>query len=231
MGRVPTKIPGFDKLVQGGFIKSSVNLITGGCGTGKTLFSLHFLVNQIHEGKRCLFVTFEESLQGLVDDAQEFGWDLEAYEKNKQCSFIAFEPVSSPTTLEHLTQLIKKRKIEIVVIDSISVMAMVFENNYYKMRKELYNLCNLLRSLNCTSLFTSEVAGDAPLDISGGGKLSRDGVIEFIADSVITMHNSGIGGESDRAIRVLKMRRTEHIKGPQPLRITAKGIRVEKAQF
>jgi len=228
--RVPTGIPGFDTLIKGGFVQNSVNLLTGGPGTGKTLFALQFMYNKIKDGKNCLFITFEESLPGLFEDALDQGWEFQKYEREKKCMFIAFEPVSSPSTFEHLTNIIKNGKISIVVIDSISVMAMAFENNYYKMRKELYNMCSLLKRLNCTAIFTAEIAGDAPLDISGGGgALSRDGIIEFIADSVVTMHNSGIGGESDRAIRVLKMRRTQHVKGPVPMSITDKGIKVEKA--
>jgi len=226
--RVPTKIPGFDRLIEGGLVEHSVNLITGGPGTGKSLFCLNFVKNQIDAGNRCLYVTFEESLQGLLDDSLEFGWDFATAEAKKKCFFISFEPVSGPSTFEHLAQVIKKSGITAVVIDSVSVMAMAFQHNYYKMRKELYTLCNLLRNLNCTTLFTAEIVQEGE---NGGGALSRDGVVEFIADSVITMHNSGLGGDGDRALRVLKMRRTNHIKGPQPLSITKKGLKITKPSF
>ena len=78
-------------------------------------------------------------------------------------------------------------------------------------------------------LLTAEINGEAPLDItsSDGSSLSRDGIVEFIADSVITVHNSGIGGEGDRAIRVLKMRRTNHTKGPGPMSISKKGVNIK----
>jgi len=225
--RIPSGITGFDALIQGGLVPKSVNLITGGPGTGKTIFALQMLYNQIKAGRNCLYVTFEESLEGLHDDGLAFGWDFAKFEKEKKCVFIAFEPMSSPSTFEHLTNLIRQGKISFIVIDGISVMTLAFESNYYKARKELYSLCNLFKSLECTSLFTAEISGEVSLEASGGS-LSRDGMIEFIADAVVTVHNSGIGGEGDRAIRVLKMRRTNHVKGPVPLSITGKGITVEK---
>ena len=35
--RVPTGIPGLDGLLDGGFLKGSAVLVTGGTGTGKTI--------------------------------------------------------------------------------------------------------------------------------------------------------------------------------------------------
>ncbi|MBI4144830.1 hypothetical protein HY493_01330 [Candidatus Woesearchaeota archaeon] len=227
-GRLPTHIPGFDTLCNGGFVHDSVNLITGGTGTGKTIFCLQFLHNQLMQGKRGLYISFEENLDALVGDAMLFGWDFAKLQKEGKCWFITFQPVTGPGLQAEFVHLIQEKKIDIVIVDSISVLAMMYEYNYFKMRKELYILSDTLKKLGVTALFTAEIEGEAPLDISGGGKLSRDGVVEFIADSVITVHNAGIGGESDRAIRVLKMRRTKHEKGPVPLAITEKGMEVSK---
>jgi KaiC/GvpD/RAD55 family RecA-like ATPase len=57
MEKVPTGIPGFDQLVQGGFNKRSVNLIAGGPGCGKTIFCLQFLwegITQFRTACSCL---------------------------------------------------------------------------------------------------------------------------------------------------------------------------------
>ena len=227
-GRFPTNIPGFDALCAGGFVTGSVNLVTGGTGTGKTIFCLQFLNAAIMNGKKGLYVSFEENLEALVGDAMEFGWDFGKMQKEGKCWFITFQPVTGPGLQAEFMHLIQEKGIEVLVIDSISVLAMMYEYNYFKMRKELYILSDILKKLGVTTLYTAEIEGEASLDIGTGGKLSRDGIVEFIADSVITMHNAGIGGESDRAIRVLKMRRTKHEKGPVPLKITEKGMEVLK---
>ena len=39
---------------------------------------------------------------------------------------------------------------------------------------------------------------------------------------------SGLGGESDRALRITKMRRTDHYRGPIPMEITNQGIKLTK---
>ena len=61
-----------------------------------------------------------------------------------------------------------------------------------------------------------------------GGKISRYEVEEFLCDSVIVLYYAGIGGASDRAIRVIKMRRTNHKRGPVPMEIGKSGLKILK---
>ena len=41
---VDSGIPGLDKIIEGGFVKNSVNLLAGTTGTGKTLFGCQYLL-------------------------------------------------------------------------------------------------------------------------------------------------------------------------------------------
>jgi len=225
--RIKTNIPGFDKLISGGFVKDSLNLLSGGPGSGKTIFAMQFLHEGVKNKEKGLFISFEEDFDKLMGDAEVFGWDFRTLEKEDKCYFFSCKPMEEPNLQTEITKIIKGHKITRVVIDSISVFAMMFKDDPYRIRKEFYKLASFLKKMGCTVLLTAEISGEAPLDItSGGGSLSRDGLIEFIADSVITLHNSGIGGEGDRAIRVLKMRRTNHVKGPVPMNINEKGMSV-----
>ena len=45
--RIRTNVPGFDRHVEGGFVGNSINLISGGPGTGKTIFCLQFMYEGI----------------------------------------------------------------------------------------------------------------------------------------------------------------------------------------
>jgi len=225
--RIKTNIPGFDKHIEGGFVEESLNLISGGTGCGKTIFAMQFLYEGVKQGEKGLFISFEEEFDKLMGDAAVFGWDLGKLEKEKKCFFFSCKPMEEPNLQSKISSIIKDNKINRVVIDSISVFSMMFKDDPYRIRKEFYKLADFLKKMGCTVLLTAEINGEAPLDItSGGGALSRDGLIEFIADSVITLHNSGIGGEGDRAIRVLKMRRTNHTKGPVSMNISKKGMKV-----
>jgi circadian clock protein KaiC len=226
--RVPTKIPGFDKLIQGGFVRGSINLVSGGPGSGKTIFALQYIYTGATEMKeRGLFMSFEENVATLKDDAAMFGWDFEKLERDGYCTFFSMQPFGSPDLKSNIVSMIRKKDIKRVVIDSISIFSMAFKDDAYRIRKEFYTLTDLLRGLGCTVVVTAEIPGEPALDISSGNSnLSRDGIIEFVSDSVVTLHNSGLGGETDRAIRVLKMRRTNHEKAPTPMRITDSGMSV-----
>ena len=80
--RVPTYIPNFDTLINGGFKKNSINLIVGGAGSGKTIFTLQFLVNGIlKHNETGLYITFEEKKDEIYDNMSVFGWDLAKLEK------------------------------------------------------------------------------------------------------------------------------------------------------
>ncbi|MBI2670838.1 hypothetical protein HYX18_02585 [Candidatus Woesearchaeota archaeon] len=227
--RVPTGIPGFDKLIGGGFLKNSINLLAGGTGSGKSIFGLQFLYNGITKyNESGLYISFEESIESLKQDAEIFGWDFEKFEKNKKVTFLYLTPYTTTDLQALLAEEIPKAKAKRVVIDSISVFAMAL-NDLYRIRKQIYFLTSSLQKIGATSILTSEIVGEAPIDISGGGRdgsFSRYGVEEFIADSVVTFHNAGLGGSGDRAVRILKVRRTDHIKGPVPFEIGNQGIKV-----
>ncbi len=227
--RVPTGIPGFDKLIGGGFIKNSANLLAGGTGSGKSIFSMQFLYNGISKfNEPGLYISFEEPIESLKEDAKMFGWDFEKYEKTKKMTFLYLTPYTTTDLQSLLAEEIPKSKAKRVVIDSISVFAMAL-NDIYRIRKQIYFLASTLQKIGATSLLTSEIVGEAPVDISNStreGSFSRYGVEEFVADSVITLHNAGLGGGGDRAVRVLKMRRTDHVKGPVPFEVGNQGIKI-----
>jgi circadian clock protein KaiC len=226
MERVKTGIPGLDKLLNGGFIANSVNLISGGPGTGKTIIGLQFLYNNIVKfNEKGVYISFEENLKDIKKDALIFGWDFNKFEEERKCKFLYYYPFEIQNLVSNIKKEIKKLNAKRLVIDSTSSFGMSLDNDY-EVRKHLYKLIELSKSMECTTILTSEVVGEAPIDIHSGGKLSRFDVEEFICDSVITLHSSGLGGLSDRAIRIVKIRRSSHIKGPIPMKIGSKGIEV-----
>ena len=224
--RVPTGIAGLDKLINGGFIKNSLNLVSGGAGSGKSILCLQYIYAGVKEyDDNCLLITFDENAESIRGDAMTFGWDLEELEKSKKLKVLALQPFDSKDLKQDIEDAITKHNVKRVVIDSISVFSMAFKDDWYKLRKELYRLSGFLKKMGCTVLVTAEVRGEVSLDVTAASNpLTHDGVIEYVADAVMTLHNTGIGGDADRAIRVVKMRRTNHRRDPVPMKITDKGI-------
>jgi circadian clock protein KaiC len=224
--RLKTGITGLDVLTKGGFEQRSINLITGGPGTGKTLMAIQYLVAGTDTNEKGLYVTFEEKEDDLVRDAASIGIDLASLIKSKKIYVHYLEPFTATHITDHIHRIIQKHKIKRVVIDSTSVFGLYLQD-IYKIRKRLHTLAESLKNLDTTTLMTAEINRETPVDSSQNSAFySRFGVEEYVADTVILLHYSGLGGGFDRTVQVLKMRRTDHKRGLFPLRITSKGIAV-----
>ncbi|MBW2976124.1 AAA family ATPase [Candidatus Woesearchaeota archaeon] len=257
--RISTGIPGFDKLIEGGFIKNSVNLLCGGTGTGKTIFCLQFILNGARQyGERGYYISFEETEDDLKQDVEGLGLDFKSVDRDKKLkkklksavksegldfdelskgvkfssdTKFAYVPVYDVTDfVSQLKDELQKFKPKRVVIDSISAVVMPMEDDFER-RKQIFKIIELLKSMDCTTILISETPTESAMDSEGLGSFSRFGIEEFLSDSVTVLHYAGIGGESDRAIRVVKMRRTNHKRGPIPMKIGGSGITVLKSRF
>ncbi len=56
MEKVTSGIEGFDKLISGGFPKSRAYLVSGEPGTGKTIFTLQYLLQGLKNGEKCVYI-------------------------------------------------------------------------------------------------------------------------------------------------------------------------------
>ncbi len=219
--RVPTGVVGLDKILSGGFIPNSVNLVSGGAGTGKTVFALQFLYEGAKRGEKVLFISMEEDLQDLKDDAKVFGWDFEKLENEGKAKFVYIYPYEITNFQTLLINEITRVNAKRVVIDSTSVLGMALDNEF-EVRKQLYALASQLKRIGCTSILTSEI-----VDVESN-KFSRFGVEEFVADSVITMHyiKNMKSKKVQRAMKIIKMRRTLIPHDPIPIKVDRSGIKV-----
>ncbi len=77
---VKTGIEGFDQLTGGGFPRNSLILLCGNAGTGKTIFSAHFLyygaANMLENG---VYVSFGESRDAFYVQPKLEEWVLLPY--------------------------------------------------------------------------------------------------------------------------------------------------------
>ena len=218
--RVSTGIAGLDKLMQGGFLKGSCVLVTGGTGTGKTTLVLQFLWEGLKKGEKCIMITLEETPEDLRADAMQFGWDFLKYEKNGQLRIESYDPFELTDINLRLKDLIVTNNYSRVGIDSTSLFGMYIKDEY-KIRKGVFSLVSSIKSAHCTAVLSSEILEDSK-------SLSRYGIEEFVADGVIVLYFLGIGGIAFSSIQVRKMRRTNHSREIHPMEITGKGIVVNE---
>jgi len=217
--RIPTGIPGLDKLIEGGFIKGSTILLSGGTGTGKTILSLQFLLEGLKRGENCMYISLEQKPDDVVNDVMRFGWNLEEYVKKKELLVEYHDPFKITDITSPLIDKIKDHKIHRIVIDSTSVMGLYFKDAF-EVRKQMFKLINGLKEVGVTSVLTAELPEE-------NKKLSRFGVEEFVVDGVIILQFLGLGGKSSFNMQVRKMRRTEHKKESYPFEIGKTGIKIQ----
>ncbi|HEY1199122.1 MAG TPA: ATPase domain-containing protein [Thermoplasmata archaeon] len=76
--RVPTGVPGLDRMLGGGLIAGRPYLVTGGTGSGKTLLGITFLLEGVRRGEEVLLVAVDEPPGEIVENVRPLGWDLSA---------------------------------------------------------------------------------------------------------------------------------------------------------
>src|SRR5438552_6190382 len=77
LAKAPTGIPGLDEITNGGLPRGRPTLVCGGAGCGKTLLAMEFLVRGALEyDEPGVFMSFEETTDDLVENAQSLGFDL-----------------------------------------------------------------------------------------------------------------------------------------------------------
>ncbi len=76
--RVPTGIPGLDRMLGGGLMAGRPYLVTGSTGSGKSLLGLTFLLEGLRRGEEVLLVAVDEPPGEITENVRSFGWDLSA---------------------------------------------------------------------------------------------------------------------------------------------------------
>lgn len=224
MERVSTGISNLDRLIEGGFLSNSINLLVGSSGSSKSIFAMQFLMQAIKNGENCLYITFEEPRQEFYSNMLDFGWDLEKAEKQGKFTFLEYTPEKVKTMLDEgggiIESIVLKNNIKRLVIDSITSFELLFEEDLKK-RAAALSLFRLLRKWSCTTLLTYE---EDPLKCTTGSSRA----LEFESDSIILLYFLRKQKKRERTIEILKMRGTNHATEIYPVTIDKKGIMVGK---
>lgn len=220
--RVKTYISGFDELILGGFPKGSNILITGTPGTGKTIFSLEYLYNGIIKNNEVgIYFTFEEKKEALINQANQFGWDLEKLEKKGKLKIISIGSDDiSKNTVHDLLEIINHTQAKRVIIDSITTLSFItpqiqgISTNQYVIKRFLYNFITSFKNIkDLTTIF-----------ISQKDEVASNITAEYLCDGVINIDYESLGGDYSRILTIKKMRQTRNNENLHPLEISKTGI-------
>ncbi len=74
--RIPTGVPGLDKMLHGGLIPDRPYIVSGTPGSGKTILLAQFLREGLAGGEKVLFIALDEPPNEIADNMRAFRWDV-----------------------------------------------------------------------------------------------------------------------------------------------------------
>jgi circadian clock protein KaiC len=230
LAKARTGIVGFDEITGGGLPRGRTTLVSGGPGSGKTVFALQSLVCGARDhGEPGIFVAFEESAERIVQNAHGFGWDLPALQR-KKLFFLDAQP--SPDLIQSgnvdlqgliaaLDAKVVRMRAKRVVFDSADLLFSVFKNDT-ELRRESTRLNDWLLSRGLTAVITARTGS--------GSAITRPGdVLPYLLDCAVELRHDEVDAVSQRSLRVLKYRGSSYAENSAPLLIGRGGLEVASA--
>src|SRR5881296_2409682 len=220
--RIRSGIPGLDNLVEGGFRDKTCIVIVGSSGTGKTTFTIQYVLHGLENGEQGLYVTLEESPEQIMREAELMGFDLKKYHE-KDLFFIHLKGKNFKKMIEEqLPQLVKARsdyQIKTrVVIDPMTPVIWATQDKL-EQRELIGKLFYTLKELGVVLCTVEEHA-------KPGETVGEDVLLPiYLSDGAIHLEYYPIGGAFNRTLKVLKMRGIHHGEGVYPY-IFARGMGV-----
>ena len=223
-----TGIQGLDEITGGGLPSGRPTLVSGGAGSGKTLFGLEFLVRGATQyGEPGVFMSFEETILDLTKNAASLGFDLGRLVTDKKL-FLDHVQISGSEIEEtgeydldglfiRIANAVQRVGARRIVLDTIEALFGQLPNPGI-LRAEIHRLFGWLKEKGLTTVITAE--RDRP------DKLTRHGIEEFVSDCVIVLDHRIREEISTRRLRVVKYRGSTHGTNEYPFLIDEHGISV-----
>lgn len=224
-GRLSTGVPGLDQMAGGGFPRGGVTLISGPSGAGKTVACLHFVADGIARGERSLVLSFQESRAQLAAKAASFGWDLEAGISSDTVRILEMHPVElgldalAAEVRAALTTFGPQR----AVVEGLGDLSHAARESD-RFPDFMWSFLRLFRAAGATTILTSETTEffGPTFDLARG--------LSFMVDNAILLRYTELESEIRRALSVVKMRESDHVKSLVEFEIGPHGIQV-KSKF
>ena len=226
--KTPTGISGVDEITNGGLPEGRPTLICGEAGSGKTLFSVEFIVRGATEyNEPGVFIAFEEKAAELAMNVASIGFDLEKLQKENRIKvdYVHIDRTEIEETGDYdldglfirLGYAIDSIGAKRIVLDTIENLFLGL-TNLAILRAELRRLFQWLKDKGVTAIITGERGN--------GHSLTRQGLEEYVSDCVILLDHRVINQISTRRLRIIKYRGSVHGTNEYPFLIDEDGFSV-----
>jgi circadian clock protein KaiC len=215
--RVSSGVARLDTMLDGGYYKGSVVLISGAPGVAKTTLAGAFARAACERHQRVLYVSFDEAGSQIVRNLRSVSIDLQPYVDAGLLEMFSTrtESRSSEDHLINLKQRINAFKPQGLVVDPLSALGKT--GGHVAAVHAALRLLDFARSLGITTVCTSLVESGA-VDETTATETST------IADTWIHLAYLVHGGERNRTLTIVKSRGMKHSNQVRELLLSKDGI-------
>jgi circadian clock protein KaiC len=217
--RLETGVRNLDAIFGGGLPKSSVTVLSGPPGSGKTILAQQICFHNASADNRVLyFNTLSEPTAKTLRYLKQFRF-FNATKLEQAIHFVDLGVILRSKGLEHTSALlmeqVKKVKPAIVVIDSFRVFDDLAESRE-ELRKFSYEIAVNLMAWETTTLLTGEYEE---------GEYATSPLFSIV-DGLFILSQRESSGEHQRFCRLVKMRGTHHSRDEHSFLISSNGLEV-----
>lgn len=216
--RLPSRIPGLDIILGGGFFSSGVYILMGTPGSGKTLFANQLCCGHVAAGGRAVYVTLlAESHARMLQHLRPMTFFDESAIPNKLTYISAFNDLETEGLrglLSVLQREIRARRATVLVLDGL-VSAAETADNDRALKKFIYEIQTSAIFHGCTLfLLTSNITPQ------------RASPEHTMVDGLIELEDRLFDVRAERLLQVRKFRGAKPMRGKHSFQITQDGLRV-----
>lgn len=217
--RIRTGSAETDRILGGGFLRNSINIVMGQPGTGKTSLVQHLVFHNASSDRPILYLTtLSEPLSKVIKYLQQFDF----YDESQLGESIHYEDVGPRLAADGIKALlpvvdgaIRTLAPKMVIIDSFKALHDLAPS-VTEMRQMLYELTGVLTAYDTTTFLLGEYTEEHSRQLP-----------EFaVADGIVELSRNFTSTREERFLRVLKLRGSSYMEGQHGFKITPGGLEV-----
>ena len=216
--RISSGVPDLDRMLDGrGYYEGSTILVTGNAGAGKTSLAAEFARRSCRDGKKVLYLVFEESESQITRNMRSIGIDLESLQKSGKLMIHSQRPSSLGLEmhLAKIHKIVDGFNPEVVIFDPISALTML--GSGLDIKHMLLRTADYLKMRGVTLMLTQ---------LREDPETSTEPLISSLSDTWIVLENVESSGEKNRLLRIMKSRGMAHSNQLREMNLTNHGIRI-----
>jgi circadian clock protein KaiC len=216
--RVSTGIPRLDTMFGGkGYYCGTSVLVSGTAGSGKTSLAAAFADSICAKGKKCLYLSFEESPDQIIRNMGSIGFDLGKWVKKGLIKFRSVRPTmfGLETHLVSIHKLVEDFQPTAVVVDPVTNLSSIGDTD--EIKAMMMRIIDFLKNKQITAVFTSLTSDNSDFEQSEVG-------ISSLMDTWVLLRNIETDGERNRLLYILKSRGMAHSNQVREFILSDNGI-------